>query len=200
MGNYYYNHNSNFKIDKWFSDILKFTKIDNPSALDEEITRDVIYFVHATEHSWWVNKARACGYNVEFVFMSTDPKFARGTDWPKNIHICGYPADRLGEFDRPKKFFDSLPQKRLWELLIPELFPEELVAVYLFMIACKMEVPLQSSTLNQKMWSKAGEQYYERGGTSSCILENDWKEPATENLDICLSDIRKLLEKINAPC
>lgn len=122
MANYFFNWTNDApSIDRWFKD-HGFIEIKDPLDIGDSIrlaTGDLV-FVHATNHSFWIEKAQE-NQGIDFVFMSRASGFKREDKWPDNIHICKYPADKLEQFDKVKRFFQELSSgNRLWDLLIPD--------------------------------------------------------------------------------
>lgn len=146
----------------------------------------------------YISAAEQCGLSEKEV-STIESKYKNRVHIYKgaipNIDIGGSPSNILVQ--RFENFISATSGKDasespVWDLLYPERYPDELLAVHLFMTAQKMGVSLQSSTLTENVWSKAGQQFYERGGTSSCIQQSNWKGASAENLASCLSDIRNL--------
>jgi hypothetical protein len=68
--------------------------------------------------------------------MSSGGKNRQDT-WPQNVYACCYPAGKLANSKRACQFFDKLAanEECRWELLCPDPYPENLVALYLLDIA-----------------------------------------------------------------
>jgi hypothetical protein len=122
MTKYFYDHDRDENIKRWFKEENGFFPIDRPSDIDRLLKDDDLIFIHTNDPSWWVKKATKSS-EAEFVFMSRDPSgIKRGDDWPDNIHICRYPAHELQKYDQVRRFFEELSNKKtLWNLLVPEM-------------------------------------------------------------------------------
>ena len=121
MANYFFNWTSDApSIDQWFHG-HHFRKITDPLDIGDSIllTGGDLVFVHATDHSFWIETAQKHS-TIDFVFMSR-ASINPEDPWLDNIHICKYPADKLIESDRVKKFFQELALgRRLWNYLLPD--------------------------------------------------------------------------------
>jgi hypothetical protein len=169
-----------------------------------ELEKDLSTFgtLESAEALCYISGAEQCGLSAEEI---SDIE----SRYNKHVHIYRGSIPNINVGETPsialvRRFEDFISQTSTkdpsevpdWKLLYPTMYPDELVAVYLFMTAQKMGVSLQSS-FSEDVWSKAGQQFCDRGGASRYISEVNWKGCSTENLDSCLSDMRNLFAKID---